>query len=77
MNNKQFLLPTHIVELDNALDKSITSAIPLIIKEIDREVRELLIGRVEELLRSRTYEGIDTGYLDGIRESIKVMKELD
>jgi hypothetical protein len=71
MNNKQFPLPTHIVELDQALDEGLATAIPVIIKQVDKERTKIIVDRLNDLLRTRQYTGATTDYLDGIREAIE------
>lgn len=75
MNNKQFQLPAHIVELDQALDEGISKAIPVIVKQIDKERKDITIARLNDLLRTRQYSGATTDYLNGIREAIEVIND--
>jgi hypothetical protein len=76
MNNKQFPMPAYIVELDQALDEGLATAIPVIVKQVDRERTKIIVDRLNDLLRTRQYTGATTDYLDGIRESIKSIEEL-
>lgn len=74
MNNKQFPLPAYIVELDQALDEGLATAIPLIIKQVDKERTDIIIDKLESLLRKRQSEGYNTDHLNGIRLSLQVVK---
>ena len=71
MNNNQFPIPAYIVELDQALDEGLAAAIPVIVKQVDRERTKIIIDRLNDLLRTRQYSGATTDYLDGIREAIE------
>jgi hypothetical protein len=75
MNNKQFPLPSYIVELDQALDEGLAKAIPVIVKQIDTERKKLTLDRLNDLLRTRQYTGANTDYLNGIREAIEVLND--
>jgi len=75
MNNKEFPLPSYIVELDQALDEGLAKAIPVIVKQIDAERKRLTLDRLNDLLRTRQYTGATTDYLDGIREAIEVLND--
>lgn len=75
MNNKQFPLPSYIVELDQALDEGLAKAIPVIVKQIDTERKKLTLDRLNDLLRTRQYSGANTDYLNGIREAIEVLND--
>jgi hypothetical protein len=75
MNNKQFPLPSYIVELDQALDEGLAKAIPVIVKQIDTERKKLTLDRLNDLLRTRQYTGANTVYLNGIREAIEVLND--
>jgi hypothetical protein len=74
MKNKQFPMPAYVVELDQALDEGLAKAIPVIIKQIDKERKDIMINKAEDLLRTRTYSGANTDYLNGIRETIEMLK---
>lgn len=76
MNNKQFPLPAYIVELDQALDEGLAKAIPVIVKQVDRERTKIIIDRLNDLLRTRQYSGATTDYLDGIREAIEAAEAI-
>ena len=67
-------MPDYIIELDQALDEGMSKAIPVIVKQVDKERRDIMIARAEDLLRTRTYTGANTDYLNGIRETIEVLK---
>lgn len=67
-------MPKYIIEIDQALSEDMSKAIRLIIQQIDEETRTILVNKVEELLRTRTYAGANTDYLNGIREAIKIIK---
>jgi hypothetical protein len=67
-------MPAYIVELDQAFDEGMSKAIPVIVKQIDNERRDIMINRAENLLRTRTYSGANTDYLNGIRETIETLK---
>jgi hypothetical protein len=75
MNNKEFPLPAHIVELDQALDEGLANAIPFIVKQIDKERKDITINRLNDLLRTRQRFGATTDYLNGIREAIEVLND--
>jgi hypothetical protein len=74
MIDNDFPMPAYLVELDQALDEGMAKAIPLIIKQVDSETRTLLIGRVEDLLKSRQYDAYNRDHLDGIRSALEVLK---
>jgi hypothetical protein len=76
MNNKQFPMPAYIVELDQALDEGLATAIPVIVKQVDRERTKIIVDRLNDLLRTRQYTGATTDYLDGIREAIQSIEGL-
>lgn len=76
MNNKQFPLPVHILELDQALDEGLATAIPVIVKQIDKERTKIILDRLNSLLRTRQSEGATTDYLGGIKDSIQAIEEL-
>jgi len=76
MNNKQFPMPAYIVELDQALDEGLATAIPVIVKQVDRERTKIIIDMLNDLLRTRQYTGSNTDYLNGIREAITAVEEL-
>jgi len=76
MKNKQFPMPAYIVELDQALDEGLATAIPVIVKQVDRERTKIIIDRLNDLLRTRQYTGSNTDYLNGIREAITAVEEL-
>lgn len=67
-------MPAYIVEIDQALSEDMSKAIRLIIEQVDNETRNLMTDRAEDLLRTRTYSGANTDYLNGIRETIEVLK---
>lgn len=67
-------MPDYIVELDQALDEGMSKAIPVIVKQVDKERKDIMIGKAEDLLRTRIYAGATTDYLDGIRETIEILK---
>ena len=74
MTNDNFPMPAYIIELDQALDEGMSKAIPVIVKQVDKERREIMISKAEDLLRTRTYSGANTDYLNGIRETIEILK---
>jgi hypothetical protein len=76
MKNKQFPMPAYIVELDQALDEGLATAIPVIVKQVDRERTKIIIDMLNDLLRTRQYTGSNTDYLNGIREAITAVEEL-
>jgi hypothetical protein len=76
MNNKQFPMPAYIVELDQALDEGLASAIPVIVKQVDKERTKIIVDRLNDLLRTRQYTGATTDYLNGIRESIEAIEAI-
>ena len=67
-------MPDYIIELDQALDQGMSKAIPLIVKQVDKERTDIIIDRLESLLRTRQYSGATTDYLDGIRESLSLVR---
>lgn len=67
-------MPDYIIELDQALDEGMSKAIPLIVKQVDKERTDIIIDRLESLLRTRQYSGATTDYLDGIRESLSLVR---
>lgn len=67
-------MPAYIVELDQALDEGLATAIPVIVKQVDRERTKIIIDRLNDLLRTRQYTGATTDYLDGIREAITAVE---
>lgn len=69
-------MPAYIVELDQALDEGLATAIPVIVKQVDRERTKIIIDRLNDLLRTRQYTGSNTDYLNGIREAITAVEEL-
>jgi hypothetical protein len=69
-------MPAYIIELDQALDEGLAKAIPVIVKQIDRERTKIIIDRLNDLLRTRQYSGATTDYLDGIREAIEAAEEV-
>jgi hypothetical protein len=75
MDNKQFPLPFHIIELDQALDEGFAKAIPVIVNHIDSERKKITSDRLNDLLRTRQYTGATTDYLNGIREAIEVIND--
>jgi hypothetical protein len=75
MDNKQFPLPSHIIELDQALDEGLSKAIPVIVNQIDSERKKITYDRLNDLLRTRQHDGATTDYLNGIRESIEVIND--
>ena len=74
MNNKPFPLPDHIVELDHAMNEGLAKSIPLIVKQVDQERTDIIINKLERLLRKQESEGYNTNHLDGIRLSLQVVK---
>ena len=69
-------MPAYIVELDQALDEGLATAIPVIVKQVDRERTKIIIDMLNDLLRTRQYTGSNTDYLNGIREAITAVEEL-
>ena len=67
-------MPDYIIELDQALDEGMSKAIPVIVRQVDEERKNLMIGKAEDFLRTRTYSGANTDYLNGIRETIEILK---
>ena len=51
-------IPDHIIEIDKALDEDMSKAIPLIIKQVDRERTEIIIDKLNNLLYTCTMEQI-------------------
>lgn len=70
-----FALPEHLVKLEKALDDGLAKAIPLIVQEIDKERTEIITNKINSLLRARQYEAYNEDYLNGIRETLKVIKD--
>lgn len=68
-------MPAYIVEIDQALDEGMAKAIPLIIDQVDKEVRASLIKRVEELLKHSQYFAYSTDYLNGIKACLEVLQQ--
>jgi hypothetical protein len=67
-------MPAYIVEIDQALSEDMSKAIRLIIDQVDKERKGIMISKAEDLLRTRTYSGANTDYLNGIRETIEILK---
>lgn len=67
-------MPDYIIELDQALDEGMAKAIPVIIKQVDKERTDIIINKIEDLLRTRTYSGANTDHLNGIRETLDVIR---
>jgi hypothetical protein len=76
MKNKQFPMPAYIVELDQALDEGLAKAIPVIVKQVDKERTKIIVDRLNDLLRTRQYTGATTDYLNGVREAIQAVEEI-
>lgn len=68
-------MPEYIVELDQALDEGLAKAIPVIIKQIDNERRDITVKAIEKLLRERQSQGYNTDHLDGIRSALGVVRQ--
>ena len=75
MSDAEFPMPEHLVELDKALDEGLAKAIPLIIREVDKERTEIITNKINDLLRTRQYEAYNEDYLNGIRETLKVIRD--
>jgi hypothetical protein len=75
MKNKQSLVPDHIFELDKAFDEGLSTAIPVIVNQVDTERKKIILDRLNDLLRTRQYSGATTDYLNGIREAIEVIND--
>jgi hypothetical protein len=75
MIDNNFPMPAYLVELDQALDEGMAKAIPVIIKQIDNERKDITISRLNDLLHTRQYSGATTDYLNGIREAIEVLND--
>ena len=67
-------IPDHILEIDKALDEGMSKAIPLIIKQIDKERTDIIIDKLNNLLYTRQYQGANEYYLNGIRESLDLVR---
>lgn len=70
-------MPAYIIELDQALDEGMSKAIPVIVKQVDKERREIMINKVKELLKSRQANGYNTDHLDGIRSALDVLQQTE
>ena len=68
-------MPAYIVELDQALDEGMAKAIPVIVKQVDKERRNIMIGKIEALLKYRQSEGYNTDHLDGIRSALDALRQ--
>lgn len=66
--------PAYIIELEQAFDEGMSKAIPVIVKQVDKERTKIIIDRLESLLRTRQYSGANTDYLNGIREALEVIR---
>ena len=69
-------MPAYIVELDQALDEGLANAIPVIIKQVDKERTKIIVDRLNYLLRTRQYTGATTDHLNGIREAIEAVETI-
>lgn len=69
-------MPEHIIELDQALNESMSKAIPVIIKQIEKETHEILINKLKALHKQQQSEGYNRDKLDGIKLSIDTIREL-
>ena len=67
-------MPAYIVEIDQALSEDMSKAIRLIIEQVDKERTRIITDRIDDLLRTRQYTGANTDYLNGIRETLEVIK---
>lgn len=70
-------MPAYIIELDQALDEGMAKAIPVIVKQVDKERKDIMINSLKKLLKSRQSEGYNTDHLDGIRSAIDALTQID
>jgi hypothetical protein len=68
--------PSYIIELEQAFEEGLSSAIPVIVKQVDKERTDMIIDKLNDLFRTSQYMGATTPYLDGIRQSIEAVKEI-
>lgn len=68
-------MPAYIIELDQALDEGMSKAIPLIVRQVDKERTDIIVNKIKELLKSRQAAGYNTDHLDGIRSALDVIRQ--
>jgi len=66
--------PAYIIELEQAFDEGMSSAIPVIVKQVDKERTDIIFKKIENLLRTRQSQGANTYYLNGIREALSLVR---
>jgi hypothetical protein len=67
-------MPVYLIELEQSFYNDMPGFVQSVIKQVDKERRDIMINQAEELLRTRQYSGATTDYLDGIRETIELLK---
>jgi len=67
-------MPVYLIELEQSFYNDMPSFVQSIVKQVDKERKDIMVAQAEDLLRTHTYSGANSDYLDGIRETIEILK---
>lgn len=67
-------MPVYLIELEQSFYNDMPDFVQSIVKQVDKERKDIMINQAEALLRTRQYSGATTDYLNGIRETIEILK---